>query len=173
VGREPFFVLLGDVIVPRNDCLQRLQDVYDRLGGSAIAVTPVDPEMVSRYGVIAGEEVEPGVWRVTDLVEKPCVGEAPSNLAIFGRYLLTAGVMDILPKVQAGRGGEIQLTDALRELLKTEKIFAVVDNDPGFDTGNVRAWIEANVSLALTSSEWGPELRESLTQILSDTADAS
>ena len=110
---EPFFVLLGDVIVPRNDCLPRLQDVHERYGGSVLAVTPVEPALVSSYGVIAGEEIEPGVWRVTDLVEKPAPEQAPSTLAIFGRYLLTPAVMEILPRVKPGRGGEIQLTDAL------------------------------------------------------------
>jgi UTP--glucose-1-phosphate uridylyltransferase len=163
---EPFFVLLGDVIVPRMDCLPRLRDVHERLGGSVLAVTPVEPALVSRYGVIAGEEVEPGVWKVTDLVEKPPVGKAPSTLAIFGRYLLTPKIMEILPKVAPGSGDEIQLTDALRELLKSEDIFAVVDTDPGYDTGNVLAWLEANVALALRSEDLGPALRASLYELL-------
>jgi len=166
ICNEPFFVLLGDVIVPRKDCLPRLQDVHARFGGSVVAVTPVEPALVSRYGVIAGEEVEPGVWRVTDLVEKPAVNQAPSNLAIFGRYLLTPRIMEILPNVEPGRGGEIQLTDALRELVKTEEIYAVIDDDPGFDTGNVLAWMEANVALALQSPELGPQLRASLERLL-------
>jgi UTP--glucose-1-phosphate uridylyltransferase len=167
-GDEPFFVLLGDVIVPSNDCLPKLQQVYDRFGGSVLAVTPVEPEMVSRYGVIAGEEVEPGVWRVTDLVEKPAVGEAPSNLAIFGRYLLTPAIMKVLPEVHTGKEGEIQLTDALRELLKTEEIYAVVDRHPGYDTGNVLAWLEANVSIALACAQYGPDLRLSLERLLAE-----
>jgi len=165
-NNEPFFVLLGDVIVPRRDCLPRLKDVYDRFGGSVVAVTPVEPAMVSRYGVIAGNEIEPGVWEVTDLVEKPAVNEAPSTLAIFGRYLLTPAIMEVLPHVKPGRGDEIQLTDALRELLKTEKIYAVVEEDPGYDTGNVLAWLEANVELALKSHEHGAALRASLERML-------
>jgi UTP--glucose-1-phosphate uridylyltransferase len=168
ISDKPFFVLLGDVIVPRSDVLPRLRDVHERFGGSVLAVTPVEPARVSRYGVIAGEEVEPGVWRVTDLVEKPAVGEAPSNLAIFGRYLLTPAIMDILPSVTPGRGDEIQLTDGLRGLLNKEEIYAVVDEDPGFDTGNVLAWLEANVSLALASPEHGPALRASLERLLRD-----
>lgn len=163
---EPFFVLLGDVIVPRNDILPRLADVHERYGGSVLSVTPVAPALVSRYGVIAGEEVEPGVWRVSDLVEKPAVDDAPSTLAIFGRYLLTPAIMKLIPNVRPGRGNEIQLTDALRELLKTETIHAVVDPDPGFDTGNVLAWLEANVSLALGSAQHGPALRASLERLL-------
>jgi UTP--glucose-1-phosphate uridylyltransferase len=171
IGNEPFFVLLGDVIVPRNDILQKLQSVHERFGGSVVAVTPVAPELVSNYGVIAGEEIEPGVWRVTDLVEKPAAGDAPSNLAIFGRYLLTPAIMDVLATIRPGRGEEVQLTDALRELLKTEEVYAVVDPDPGFDTGNVLAWLEANVTLALESAEYGPALRASLQRLLSREAD--
>jgi UTP--glucose-1-phosphate uridylyltransferase len=163
---EPFFVLLGDVIVPRMDCLPRLQEVHERYGGSVLAVSPVDPTLVSRYGVIAGEEIEPGVWRVTDLIEKPAPDQAPSALAIFGRYLLTPRVMEILPHVQPGRGDEIQLTDALRELLQTEEIYAVVESDPGFDTGNVLSWLEANVALTLESPEYGTALRASLERLL-------
>ncbi len=167
---EPFFVLLGDVIVPRNDILPKLKTVHERYGGSVVAVTPVEPALVSRYGVIAGEEVEPGVWRVTDLVEKPTVNEAPSTLAIFGRYLLTPAIMKILPAIAPGRGDEIQLTDALRELLKIEPIHAVIDPDPGFDTGNVLAWLEANVAIALSSSRYGSALRASLEMLLAKDA---
>jgi UTP--glucose-1-phosphate uridylyltransferase len=163
---EPFFVLLGDVIVPANDCLPRLAAVHDKYGGSVLAVTPVAPDLVSRYGVIQGHEVEPGVWQVTDLVEKPAPDEAPTDLAIFGRYLLTPRVMQLLPTVTPGSGGEIQLTDALRELLRTETIHAVVEKDPGFDTGNVLAWLEANVALALRSDELGDALRASLERML-------
>ncbi|MCE5203385.1 MAG: UTP--glucose-1-phosphate uridylyltransferase, partial [Actinomycetia bacterium] len=113
-GDEPFFVLLGDVIVPSNECLPKLLAVHEKYGASALAVMPVEQHLVSRYGVIAGHEVEPGVWKVSDLVEKPSVNAAPSNLAIFGRYLLTPRVMRILPHIEPGRGEEIQLTDALR-----------------------------------------------------------
>ena len=117
INHEAFFVLLGDVVVPRKDILPRLHEVHKRTGASVIAVTPVHADQVSRYGVIGGEEVEPGVWKVTTLVEKPSAGEAPSELAIFGRYLLTPTVMELLPEVRPGAGGEIQLTDALCALL--------------------------------------------------------
>ncbi|HEX9094253.1 MAG TPA: UTP--glucose-1-phosphate uridylyltransferase GalU [Coriobacteriia bacterium] len=166
IGDEPFFVMLGDVLVPKNDVLPRLTSVHERYGGSVLAVTPVEPALVSRYGVIAGHEVEPGVWEVTDLVEKPAVNEAPSTLAIFGRYLLTPKLMELLPDVRPGRGEEIQLTDGLRALLKAEKIHAVVEAHPGFDTGNVLAWLEANIALALASEEHGSALRASLERLL-------
>ncbi|HEY3316889.1 MAG TPA: UTP--glucose-1-phosphate uridylyltransferase GalU [Coriobacteriia bacterium] len=167
-GDDPFFVLLGDVLVPKNDCLPALRDVHERLGGSVIAVTPVPTEHVSRYGVIAGEEVEPGVWRVTDLVEKPSAEEAPSNKAIFGRYLLTPAVMRILPRIAPGQGGEIQLTDALRELLREEPIHAVVMDDAGYDTGNILSWLEANLALAMDYDDLGPQLRDVMRRLLGD-----
>jgi UTP--glucose-1-phosphate uridylyltransferase len=110
-----------------------------------------------------------GVWRVDGLVEKPAINEAPSNLAIFGRYLLTPKVMELLPKVTPGRGGEIQLTDALVELLKHEEIYAVVvDPTEGYDTGNILSWLEANVALTLQNPEFGAPLRDSLERLLAE-----
>ena len=162
VDEESFFVLLGDVVVPKRHILPRLAEVHERTGASVIAVTPVPRDQVDRYGVIAGEEVEPGVWRVTDLVEKPSPKDAPSELAIFGRYLLTPAVMELLPQVTPGAGGEIQLTDALKALLKREELYAVVEEDPGYDTGNVLAWLEANISLAMEREEFAGPLREIL-----------
>lgn len=168
-SNEPFFVLLGDVLVPSHCILPRLAEVHERTGASVIAVIPVPDEFVSRYGVIGGVETEPGVWRVDRLVEKPPVEETPSNLAIFGRYLLTPRVMELLPAVAPGSGGEIQLTDALVELLSHEDIYAVVvDPSEGYDTGNVLSWLEANVALALASPEYGPALRDSLARILAE-----
>ncbi len=171
VGDEPFLVLLGDVLVPKMHILPKLMEVHEKYGGSVLSVTPVEPSFVSRYGVIAGHEVEPGVWEVSDLVEKPAANEAPTTLAIFGRYLLTPGLMEILPTVAPGRGDEIQLTDGLQQLLKTEKIHAVVEDHPGFDTGNILSWLEANVSLALESSEMGAALRASLEKMLASPAE--
>jgi len=164
---EPFFVLLGDVLVPDHGVLPRLREVHERTGATVIGVIPVPEEYVSRYGVIDGTEIEDGVWKVSGLVEKPAVNDAPSNLAIFGRYLLTPKVMEILPRVRPGRGEEIQLTDALCELLETEDIYAVVvAPDEGFDTGNVLSWLEANVLIGLEDAEYGDSLRRSLTRIL-------
>lgn len=163
---EPFFVMLGDVLVPGHDCLPKLRAAQETYGGTVIAVQQVPSELVSRYGVIGGREVEPGIWEVSDLVEKPPANQAPSNLAIFGRYLLSPTIMQILPKVEPGRGNEIQLTDALRELLKTERIHAVVMDCEGYDTGNVLSWLEANIALALRTEEFGTDLRASLQRLL-------
>ena len=113
-GDEPFYVLLGDVLVPDNKMLPRMQEVSDAHGGaSVIAVMPVPDDQVSRFGVIAGAAVADDVWKIDALVEKPALEDAPSNLAVFGRYLLSARVMELLADVEPGVGGEIQLTDAL------------------------------------------------------------
>ena len=147
---DPFYVLLGDVLVPNNKMLPAMRAVSDAHGGvSVIAVMPVPEEEVSRFGVIAGEEVEPGVWKIDSLVEKPAVEDAPTNLAVFGRYLLTPRVMELLEDVQPGVGGEIQLTDALAALLEEEEMYAlVIDPDDGFDTGTVASWLDTNIRLA-------------------------
>ena len=164
---EAFFVMLGDELVPDGTILPRMRAVHERTGASVLAVVPAPAEEVYRYGVIAGEPVEDGVWRVTGLVEKPPPGEEPSNLRIFGRYLLTPAIMSILAETPPGKGGEIQLTDALITLLEREEIYAVViDPSDGYDTGNVLAWLEANVALALRRDDYGPGLREALSQLL-------
>ena len=145
-GDEPFYVLLGDVIVPDNKMLPRMQEVSDAHGGaSVIAVMPVPDDQVHRFGIIAGSEVSENVWKVDSLVEKPALEDAPSNLAVFGRYLLSPRVMELLATVKPGVGGEIQLTDALDEVLKEEEMYAlVVDPSDGFDTGTVASWLETN-----------------------------
>lgn len=143
---EPFYVLLGDVLVPGNNMLPAMQEVSDAHGGaSVIAVMPVPDEEVSRFGVIAGEAISDDVWKVSSLVEKPALEDAPSNLAVFGRYLLSPRVMELLADVEPGVGGEIQLTDALDAVLKEEEMYAlVVDPNDGFDTGTVDSWLETN-----------------------------
>lgn len=147
---EGFYVLLGDVIVPGNGMLPAMQAVSDAHGGaSVIAVMPVPDEEVDRFGIISGSEVEPGVWKVDKLVEKPALADAPTNLAVFGRYLLTPRVMELLEDVQPGVGGEIQLTDALDALLQEEEMYAlVVDPDDGLDSGTIANWLAANEALA-------------------------
>ena len=143
---EPFFVLLGDVLVPDNQMLIRMKEVSDEHNGaSVIAVLPVPHDEVDRFGVIDGSQVSDDVWKVSSLVEKPPVDQAPTNLAVFGRYLLTPRVMDLLAEVKPGAGGEIQLTDALDKLLEEEEIYALVINEEdGFDTGTVESWLDTN-----------------------------
>lgn len=143
---DPFFVLLGDVIVPDNRMLVRMKEVSEAHGGaSVIAVLPVPEDQVSRFGVIAGSQVSNDVWKVDKLVEKPAVEEAPSNLTVFGRYLLSPRVMELLAEVKPGAGNEIQLTDALDAVLAEEEMYAlVIDGEDGFDTGTVESWLDTN-----------------------------
>ena len=132
-GGEAFYVLLGDVLVPNNAMLPRMQEISDAHGGaSVIAVMPV-------------EAVADDVWKVDSLVEKPAPEDAPSNLAVFGRYLLSPRVMELLADQKPGVGGEIQLTDALDAVLKEEEMYAlVIDPADGFDTGTIDTWLETN-----------------------------
>jgi UTP--glucose-1-phosphate uridylyltransferase len=157
-GAEPFYVLLGDVLVPDNALLPRmltLSQAHDN--ASVLAVVRVERDQVSRFGIIAGESVrEPtgdDVWRVTAMVEKPPRDEAPSELAIFGRYLLSPRVMQLLSHTATGAGGEIQLTDALIALLSHEEVYALlVDPDEGFDVGTIDDWLATNLALARRDS---------------------
>jgi len=158
---EGFYVLLGDVLVPENKLLKRMRVVSQEHGNaSVIAVIRVPMEEVSRFGVIDVELVSgteqdgTAVWQIKALVEKPSIEEAPSNLAIFGRYLLTPVVMQILAHTTPGAGGEIQLTDALVELLNSEEMFAVeVGLDEGFDCGTIADWLSTNMILAARDAE--------------------
>ncbi len=156
-GDESFYVLLGDVLVPDNKMLPRMQEVSDAHGGaSVIAGMPVPDDQVSRFGVIAGAAVEgeSDVWKVDALVEKPALEDAPSNLAVFGRYLLSPRVMELLADVEPGVGGEIQLTDALDAVLREEEMYAlVIDPSDGFDTGTVESWLETNNVLFRRAAE--------------------
>ena len=146
---EPFYVLLGDVLVPDNDILPAMQQVSDEHdGASVIAVMPVAEDQVSRFGIIAGKPAGDDVWRIDRLVEKPAREDAPSNLAIFGRYLLSPRVMELLAEATPGAEGEIQLTDALDAVLREEEMYAlVVDPKKGFDTGTIDTWMATNNAL--------------------------
>lgn len=148
---EPFAVLLGDdLVVSKTPCTKQLMERHALVGSSVIAVEPVPPERIESYGVIApGKEVEPGLFQVKDLVEKPKRTEAPSNLGILGRYVLDSAVFAILEKTPPGKNGEIQLTDALRTLNRQDPIFALRFEGKRHDLGDKVGWLKANVELGL------------------------
>ncbi len=148
-------ILPDDVFLHDEPVLSQLIRVHERLGGSVIALEQVEVENVSRYGIVASEEVEAGIHRITDMVEKPSLDEAPSNYAIMGRYVLSPSIFPILREQQAGAGGEIQLTDALRKLAQREPVYGVLYKGRRFDCGTQKGWLAANVQLALED----PELR--------------
>ena len=157
---EPFYVLLGDVLVPDNSILPRLHQISkDHGNASVIAVYEVPRDQVSRFGIIAGEPLDNEVWRITNMVEKPAQEEAPSNLAIFGRYLLTPRIMELLAHTQPGAGGEIQLTDAMVKLLDEEEMYAFIINpEAGFDVGTIETWLATNIKLASRDAALSPML---------------
>lgn len=164
VGDEPFAVILGDDIIDSEiPCLKQMIDVYERYGGApVIAVEEIEGEAISRFGVIAGEEVEPGVYRLTDMVEKPKFEDAPSNLAIIGRYVLTPDVFGLISSTEAGVGGEIQITDALRRLAQERPFYGYRFKGKRYDAGDKMGFLVATVELALKHEDLGPAFREYL-----------
>ena len=157
VGYEPFAVMLGDDIVDNEvPCLSQLVDVYDDLGGSVLGVQPVPTPMVSSYGIVNPRKVKPNVWQALDLIEKPDEDEAPSNLAVLGRYILDPEIFNLLEKTEPGRGGEIQLTDAIRMLAKEQAVYAYQFKGRRYDIGDKEGFLEATVEQALKR----PELRD-------------
>ncbi|WP_405663543.1 UTP--glucose-1-phosphate uridylyltransferase GalU [Streptomyces sp. NBC_01166] len=165
VGDQPFAVLLGDDLIdPRDPLLARMVEIQERVGGSVVALMEVDPSQIHMYGCAATEVTnDSDVVRVTGLVEKPDPAEAPSNLAVIGRYVLDPAVFDILRRTEPGRGGEIQLTDALQLLAEDEKIggpvHGVVFKGRRYDTGDRGDYLRAIVRLACEREDLGPDFR--------------
>lgn len=158
VGREPFAVLLGDDMVdPDDQLLETMIEVQQREGGSVVALMEVPREQVSLYGC-ASVEGEGDVVRITGLVEKPAVDEAPSNLVVIGRYVLSPTVFEVLRRTPPGRGDEIQLTDALQELTTLEPVHGVVFRGRRFDTGDRLEYLKTVIELASEREDLGPDL---------------
>jgi len=150
VGREPFAVMLGDDVVDSEvPCLKQLIECYNEYKTSILGVQPVLEEDVSKYGIIKGMHIEDRVYKVKDLVEKPKVEEAPSNIAILGRYIITPQIFDILSETKPGKGGEIQLTDALRTLIQHEAMYAYSFEGRRYDVGDKLGFLQASVEFAL------------------------
>jgi UTP--glucose-1-phosphate uridylyltransferase len=145
IGNEPFGVVLPDDVCDgfEDSVMKQMVDVYNKYKCSVVAIMEVPKDKISKYGVIAGDEVSDGVFRVSEMVEKPEPEDAPSNLAIIGRYILTPDIFDILEKTEAGVGGEIQITDALVEQAKNGKVVAYKFKGKRFDCGNVDGYVEA------------------------------
>ena len=169
VGDEPFAVLLGDDLIDERDpILPFMIEVRERLGGSVLCLMPVDRDQISLYGCAAVVDTdEPGVVRVTDLVEKPDTASAPSNLAIIGRYVLDPAVFEVLKSTPPGRGGEIQLTDALKVLAQTPgAVHGVLFAGRRYDTGDRLSYLKAVIGMALDRDDLGPQLRAWLAETL-------
>ncbi|MFE5207438.1 UTP--glucose-1-phosphate uridylyltransferase GalU [Streptomyces sp. NPDC056600] len=177
VGDEPFAVLLGDDLIdPRDPLLSRMIDVQARYGGSVVALMEVDPSQSHLYGCAAVEATEDGdVVQVTGLVEKPAPGDAPSHYAVIGRYVLHPGIFGVLRRTEPGRGGEIQLTDALQMQAADEKVcgpvHGVVFSGRRYDTGDRGDYLRAIVRLASEREDLGPEFRAWLRDFVRDEID--
>ncbi len=150
VGKEPFAVLLGDDVVDsEKPCLKQLIDCYNEYKTSILGVQQVPHENVNKYGIVNGIHIEDRVYKVKDLVEKPSVEEAPSNVAILGRYIITPAIFEILENTKPGKGGEIQLTDALKTLIQQEAMYAYNFEGRRYDVGDKLGFLEATVEYAL------------------------
>jgi len=164
VDDEPFALLLGDTIT-FPPCTKELIQVYNRYKTSIVAVEEVPLEKVSSYGIVKYREVEDSVYLIEDLVEKPSIDEAPSNLAILGRYILTPEIFECIKETKPGKGGEIQLTDAMRILNTRERMYAYLFKGKRYDIGNKLDWLKANIELALDDVEVGEGIRDLIRSI--------
>lgn len=166
VGNEPFAVLLpDDVILAEEPCLMQMRKVYEQTGRPVVALMEVQATDTSRYGIVAGELVGERRFRITDMVEKP-KSDPPSHFAIIGRYILPPEIFPLLEKTQKGAGGEIQLTDALRALLKSGEIYGYVFEGKRYDAGEKLGYLKATVDYALRHPVLGAEFREYLRAVV-------
>lgn len=167
VDDQPFVVMLGDDIMhERSGVLEGMLATYDRFGQSVIAFKEVAPSEISSYGCARAEPVEESVIRLLDIVEKPDPAEAPSNLAVMGRYVLTPEIFDVLDRVEPGKGGEIQLTDGIKLLMDIQTVYGYTFKDGRFDVGNKLDYLRATVELALEREDLGPAFRRFLIERL-------
>ena len=169
IGNEPFAVLLGDDVVynDKRPALRQLIDVYEKTGASVLGVQEVPREKVSSYGIVAARGTrDPRTFAVADMVEKPPVNEAPSNMAVLGRYIITPEIFELLEHTNPGAGGEIQLTDGLRSLLKIQPVYAYNIEGRRYDVGDKEGFLEATVEYALRRSELREEFLDYLTGII-------
>ena len=168
VGNEAFLCQLGDAVFSGNPLPSRqLVDAYKKFGASIIGLEEVGEDKVSRYGIIGGNQIEEGVWKLTSLVEKPQKDKAPSRLAIAARYILAPTIFDCLAQTKPGLGGEIQLTDALRLLLEREPIHGVILKAKRHDIGNPLDWLRTNLIFASSSPQMWKEIEPLLRKLLS------
>ncbi|MEO6051404.1 MAG: UTP--glucose-1-phosphate uridylyltransferase GalU [Pyrinomonadaceae bacterium] len=170
VGSEPFAVLLADDIVNgKKPALQQMVEVFEKYNAPVIATMQVDGESISRFGVIDADEVEPNIYKINDMVEKPAYADAPSDLAIIGRYIFTSDIFEAIEQTPPGSGGEIQITDAMKILLKKRPFYAVKLEGKRHDAGDKLGFLIATVELALQREDLGDEFRNYLRTLKLDS----
>jgi UTP--glucose-1-phosphate uridylyltransferase len=166
IGNEPFAVLLGDTITYSDTpCTKQLIDVHNKYGGSVIAIEELPERKIERYGIVDGTEIENNIFKVNKLVEKPKLENAPSNLGITGRYILTPDIFDKLESIGVGVGGEIQLTDAINE---QEEVYATTFEGTIYDIGNTMEWLKSSIDMALTHDDVREEILDYIKQKLNE-----
>lgn len=167
IGNEPFAVLLGDDIVyAEKPCLKQMIETYEVYNTTILGVQEVNREDVNKYGIIDGIHIEDRVFKVKGLVEKPSVLEAPSNVAILGRYIINPAIFSILENTAPGKGGEIQLTDALKELAQGEEIYAYYFEGKRYDVGDKQGFLQATVEFALRRDDLREEFLQYLVKVI-------
>ena len=166
VGNEPFAVILSDdIIAGETPCVRQLLDVYEYYGAAVVALMEVPPDQISAYGVVDAELVpdrgsEGRLYRIRNMVEKPKAADAPSNLAIIGRYVLTPEIFQCIESIEPGSGGEIQLTDALKYMLRNRPIYGFKFDGKRYDAGDKLGFLKATVEFGLSRHDLGPQFRE-------------
>lgn len=166
VGNEPFAVLLGDDIVDsKKPCLKQMMEMYEEYKATILGVQPVAWENVNKYGIVSGDKISDRIYSVKDLVEKPSMDNAPTNIAILGRYIITPTIFEILESTGRGVGGEIQLTDALKVLCNVEDVFAYIFEGRRYDVGSKIGFLEATVDFALKRDGLKDDFRKYLNSL--------
>ncbi len=161
VNNEPFAILLGDTLVKSEDgpVTKQLIDVYEKYKSSVIALEEVQPERVNRYGIIKGKPISDNVFKANDWIEKPSIEEAPSNLAIASRYIFTPDIFNFLEKTTPGKNNEIQLTDAMRQMVKEKNMYGLKFNGKRYDIGDKLGFLKTNLEFALEDPEIGETVK--------------
>jgi len=169
VGDEPFIVMLGDdLVAPETPCLPGMIEIHEHYGGSVLSLFTSPPEQISSFGIVSVEELGSGIVKVTHLVEKPPLEEAPSDLAVAGRYILTPDIFELLEKTSPGAGGEIQITDAIEVQAQAGRCYGLRFTGMRYDTGNPLGLLTTSIAYALKRPDIAPELREYMQQVLKE-----
>lgn len=164
---EPFCVLLADdIFIYKVPPIRKLIKFYEKFNGLIIGVKRVPKEKVNMYGIIKAEKIEKDIYEVVDLVEKPNINDAPSDIAIIGRYILTPSIFESIEKTKPGKDGEIQLTDAIKMLIGKEKIYAVEINEERFDVGDKIGFLKANIAFALKDKNLGDIIKKEILNLI-------
>jgi len=167
VGKEPFLVILPDDLFEQKELvLKKMLNIFEQYHGSVVAVKQVEPDEISRYGVVKPKRIAKDVYQIMDFIEKPEPSQAPSNLAIMGRYVLMPEVFEELQSTSFGVGGELQITDGLKRLLRRQAVFGYEIEGDYYDAGTILGWIKATIALGLKHPEIGPELKDYLNHLV-------